>query len=361
MLTFTYITSITEFSLEVNILYFSCAIIYLGSINSLDQYSLRKENEGVQSSKGFLGNLLSSTQMIWLFPIISSIFLMIAYLTIKSSFNKTMMTFVLFFVGWTGTLNLASYLRTAVLKYGGENLDVPIPILQNIQFRFFTFRLTFLSFMWILISSYITYSYLKTKYWIYNNILAISFCVYFLNKLLVTNYRNAIIYLVGMLIYDIFWVFGSDVMVTVASQLDLPIKLMFPKNPNAPQVRYNIIGIGDIALPGIFWAMMLRYDFLRAVTQTKESFTIENFEKLKDSLDFKKPYFYTALWGYSLGLLTTIIIFKVFNSAQPALLYINPFMLGSSIIMATLWKSFRVLFYFDEDRFIEEQQNSNAE
>lgn len=121
----------------------------------------------------------------------------------------------------------------------------------------------------------------------YNNILAISFSVYFLNKLLVTNYRNAIIYLIGMLMYDIFWVFGSDVMVTVASQLDLPIKLMFPKNPHAPVVRFSIIGIGDIALPGIFCAMMLRYDFLRAVTQTKETFTVENFEKLKDSLAFK--------------------------------------------------------------------------
>ena len=361
MLVLTYISNNTEFSFEINIMFFSCAIIYIGSIWSLDQYSLRKENENMQSSKGFLGNLFSSTQMIWLFPLISSIFLMIAYLTIKSSFNKTIMRFVLFFVSWTGTLNLASYMKAAIIKYAGDGLDVPIPILQNIQYRFFQFKLSFLSLMWILVSSYITYSYIKTKYWVYNNILAISFSVYFLNKLLVTNYRNAIIYLIGMLMYDIFWVFGSDVMVTVASELDLPIKLMFPKNPNAPQMRCNIIGIGDIALPGIFWAMMLRYDFLSAVTKTKETFTIENFEKLKDNLDFKKPYFFTALTGYSLGLLWTIMIFKVFNSAQPALLYINPLMLGASMIMAAIWKNFKTLFTFDEDRFIEEQQKPIAE
>lgn len=146
-----------------------------------------------------------------------------------------------------------------------------------------------------MISAYVTFTYIRSKNWIYNNILAISFCIYFLNKLLVTNYRNAIIYLVGMLLYDIFWVFGSDVMVTVATQLDLPIKLLFPKNPNALQIRLYMVGIGDIALPGIFCAMMLRHDFLKAVTKSKATFTIENFEKLKDSLSFEKPYFYTAL------------------------------------------------------------------
>lgn len=147
MLVLTYTSSQFEVPLELNILYFSCSIIYIGSMKSLDQYSLKKEDESVESSKGFLGSLLSSTQMIWLFPIISSIFLMIAYIAIKSSFYKTMLTLVLFFVGCTGTLNLASYMKSVILKYGGEGLDVPVPVLQNIKLRFFTFRLTFLSLM----------------------------------------------------------------------------------------------------------------------------------------------------------------------------------------------------------------------
>jgi len=103
--------------------------------------------------------------------------------------------------------------------------------------------------------------------------------------------------------------------------------------------------------------MMLRFDFLRAVTQTRQSFTIENFEKLKDTLSFSKSYFYTSLVGYGLGLLATTSIYRFFNSAQPALLYINPFMLGLTMVMASIWKNFRPLFHFDEDRFIEEQQN----
>lgn len=162
----------------------------------------------------------------------------------------------------------------------------------------------------------------------------------------------------GMLVYDIFWVFGSDVMVTVATQLDMPIKLLFPQDPNGTTIRFYMIGIGDIALPGIFCAMMLRYDFLRAVTKSKETFTIDNFERLKENLNFKKPYFYTALVGYFLGLITTTTILRIFHSAQPALLYINPFMLGATIVMTIYWGSFKKLLNFDEDRFIEDHQRT---
>lgn len=196
-------------------------------------------------------------------------------------------------------------MRLIALKLGATSMDDPVPILEKIKLRFFTFRLTFLNFSCLLISGFVTYKYMYTKNWMYNNVLAISFTIYFLDRMLVTNFKNAIIYLSGMMLYDIFWVFGSDVMVTVATQLDLPIKLVFPKDFNpvsGAATGLYVIGIGDIALPGIFVAMMLRFDFLTSVTQNKESFTIQNFEKLKDSLEFAKPYFKTSLVGYFLGL-----------------------------------------------------------
>ena len=176
----------------------------------------------------------------------------------------------------------------------------------------------------MLVSGYITSQYIATKYWIYNNVLAVSFTVYFVNKLLVTNFKNAVIYNLGMLMYDIFWGFGSDVMVTVATQLDLPIKLLFPADPTGLNMRFNILGIGDIALPGVYCAMMLRYDFFKAVTKDKNKFSIKHFESLKESLDFDKPYFTASLVGYTCGILIVSFIFRFFNSAQPALLYINP-------------------------------------
>jgi minor histocompatibility antigen H13 len=354
----TFAASLVELPYELNLLFFSLAIIYIGSVKSLDQYSLKRDSN-FEGSNGLMARLLSTTQMVWLFPILSSIFLMIAYIVIKSNFNKSMMNLLMFFIGWTGTMNLSSYLKVVALKFGGENIEIPVPFLKNIQSRFFTFRLTFLNLLCIVVAGYVTFLYLKTKNWMFNNILAISFWVYFLNKLLVTNFRNAIIYLSGMLLYDIFWVFGSDVMVTVATQLDLPIKLMFPRDPNSSKTTFYMMGIGDIALPGIFWAMMLRYDFLRAVTQTRQSFTIENFDSLKESLNFNKPYFYSSLIGYAVGLLVTTSIYRLFNSAQPALLYINPLMLGTTMVMAAVWGKFRKLFNFDEDRFIEEHQRES--
>ena len=33
----------------------------------------------------------------------------------------------------------------------------------------------------------------------------------------------------GLFFYDIFWVFGTDVMVTVAKSFEAPIKLVFPQ------------------------------------------------------------------------------------------------------------------------------------
>jgi len=90
MLILTFTATQVEVPYEINLLGFSLAIIYIGSVKSLDQYSLKKDTSSVEGSNGILARLLSSTQMIWLFPIISSIFLMIAYIMIKSNFNKTM-------------------------------------------------------------------------------------------------------------------------------------------------------------------------------------------------------------------------------------------------------------------------------
>ena len=36
--------------------------------------------------------------------------------------------------------------------------------------------------------------------------------------------------LCGLFFYDVFWVFGTDVMVTVARSFDAPIKVLFPKD-----------------------------------------------------------------------------------------------------------------------------------
>lgn len=68
----------------------------------------------------------------------------------------------------------------------------------------------------------------------------------------------------GLFFYDIFWVFGTDVMVTVAKSIDAPIKLQFPftalNEEGVEIIKYSMLGLGDIVVPGIFVGMTLKYD-----------------------------------------------------------------------------------------------------
>lgn len=67
----------------------------------------------------------------------------------------------------------------------------------------------------------------------------------------------------GLFFYDIFWVYGTDVMVTVAKAVDAPIKLMFPYNWQAEPPLFSMLGLGDIVIPGVFVSLCLKYDLDR--------------------------------------------------------------------------------------------------
>jgi len=57
----------------------------------------------------------------------------------------------------------------------------------------------------------------------------------------------------GLFIYDIFWVFGTEVMVFVAKSFEGPIKLMFPMDlleKGLSANNFGMLGLGDIVIPG---------------------------------------------------------------------------------------------------------------
>lgn len=103
-------------------------------------------------------------------------------------------------------------------------------------------------------------------------------------------------------------------MVKVATTLDVPIKLLWPKSLILSHIRgFTMLGLGDIVIPGTFVALALRYDhhrFLKAGQQ---------------SSSFSKPYFYASLVAYISGLVVTMAVMHVFGKAQPALLYLRYF------------------------------------
>jgi len=139
----------------------------------------------------------------------------------------------------------------------------------------------------------------------------------------------------GLFVYDIFWVFGTDVMVTVAKSFDAPIKLLFPKNLMAVKYQFSMLGLGDIVIPGIFVALLLRYDAHRALRHGIKG------------VDFSKPFFLATFVGYALGLIGTIVVMHTFQAAQPALLYLVPCVIAFSSITAYYYGELDKLLSFE--------------
>ena len=85
-----------------------------------------------------------------------------------------------------------------------------------------------------------------------------------------------------MILYDCFFVFGSDVMVTVATKIENPMKFIFPSDlakvitePVAQQT-FSMIGFGDIFIPALLASLALRIDFIRAFTSVKREMATNN-------------------------------------------------------------------------------------
>lgn len=134
-------------------------------------------------------------------------------------------------------------------------------------------------------------------------------------------------------------------MVTVAKNLDGPIKILFPRdslipNPETGKIDLSLLGLGDIVIPGFFLSLLLRFDAHQAQLPV---------DKVDIHASFSKPYFHSALVAYVLGLLTTIGVMTFFNAAQPALLYLVPACLGSSFGCAMLRGEVKELLEYSEE------------
>ncbi|KAJ6593886.1 peptidase A22B, signal peptide peptidase, partial [Mycena capillaripes] len=143
------------------------------------------------------------------------------------------------------------------------------------------------------------------------DVLALAFAQNALALLKIDSFQTGCILLAGLFFYDVWWVFGTEVMVKVATSLDVPIKLLWPKSVVfATERGFTMLGLGDVVVPGIFIALALRYDHQRAGAPAHSGFA--------------KPYFYAALAAYVAGLVVTMGVMHTFGKAQPALLYLSP-------------------------------------
>lgn len=179
-----------------------------------------------------------------------------------------------------------------------------------------------------------------TKNWIANNVLGISFAIEAISFMNIGSYKNGSILLIGLFAYDIFWVFGTPVMVSVVKGFNAPIKILYPRSGIiTPLVKgaeiaaqHSVLGLGDIAIPGFFVALLLRFDAA------------------------SKKYFRAGLGAYICGLVNTMAVMHVFGAAQPALLYLVPWCLITSVVVALCDGRLMELVKYDEEKEEKEEE-----
>ncbi|KAK9450834.1 signal peptide peptidase-domain-containing protein [Limtongia smithiae] len=183
-----------------------------------------------------------------------------------------------------------------------------------------------------------------TQNWALGNILGTSFAFSSIRLLTIDSFRTGYVMLTGLFLYDIFFVFGTDIMVTVATSMTVPIKLTAPRPATASSPRGSnaMLGLGDIIVPAIFLSLCLRFD-------------LWNFHRKHPNLayasarKFPKPVFHAAMVLYVVALVTTIVIMHVFRTAQPALLYLCPGIGGAVAVTALVRKEWSVLWGYKEE------------
>jgi len=160
---------------------------------------------------------------------------------------------------------------------------------------------------------------------ILNNVLGIALTMVAISFIRVPSMKVVTFLLVGLFVYDIFWVFyssnffGKSVMVavatkeannpvaTIAKALKLPTSSMVPKLqlPNKLIFGHLMLGLGDLVMPGVLLSFALKFDYFKAGNPFN-------------------GYFAVALVGYAIGLIISMTMAFVFRTAQPALLYLVP-------------------------------------
>lgn len=161
--------------------------------------------------------------------------------------------------------------------------------------------------------------------WFFQDIIGAAFLCVIQQTLRLPNIKLATALLTLMFCFDIFWVFLSpllfnhkSVMVEVATGggtgETVPMLLRIPVI-NDPLGNQRMLGFGDIALPGLLTAFLRRFDIL-------------------SGRSWRSGYFLPAVCGYATGMVLTLAALYIMQMGQPALLYLVPCTLGTTLLLA---------------------------
>uniref|UniRef100_A0A8C7TTJ2 Signal peptide peptidase-like 2B n=1 Tax=Oncorhynchus mykiss TaxID=8022 RepID=A0A8C7TTJ2_ONCMY len=166
--------------------------------------------------------------------------------------------------------------------------------------------------------------------WVLQDALGIAFCLYMLKTIRLPTFKACTMLLVTLFVYDIFFI----IMVEVAAgpsdsstHEKLPMVLKVPCLNSSPLALcdrpFSLLGFGDILVPGLLVAYCHRFDIL---------------------MQSSRFYFLACTIGYGIGLLITFVALALMQMGQPALLYLVPCTLLSSLAVA-LWRKELPLFW----------------
>lgn len=237
------------------------------------------------------------------------------------------------------------------------------------------------------------YNLVKKTWWL-TNILAFGFAYSTLQLMSPTTFWTGTLILSSLFFYDIYFVFFTPLMVTVATKLEIPAKLLFPRPPGPDEdpgkQALSMLGLGDVVLPGIMIGLALRFDlYLFYLRKQRRKSALEGTDKLVE-LDmahlpeseiikakwqpatgswgerfwggqaktniqiqqhgggFPKTYFHSSLVGYVTGMICTLSVMHIYGHAQPALLYLVPAVLGSLWGTALIRGDLKTMWEFSE-------------
>lgn len=313
-----------------HLLAMSFLCVYLGSKHGAWLYM---KGDGDESSDD--GTSVMKDEDAYWFPIMGSIVLFSLFIVYKYV-N----------IDWIKFL-FSLYIILMCMAGLGSNVSQLISVLNGREFKpvfkveMLEIAPTMVDIVCFALSGVAGYHYMIGKNWIINNAFGVSFCLLGIKSIGLSKYQTGAIMLTGLFFYDVFWVFGSksvfgsNVMVTVAKGVEAPIKLMFPRGQNGcGDLEFSMLGLGDIVVPGLFIAFLAKWDASR-----------ENGNK-------SFVYLNTTMVAYVLSIVTTVVVMLFFNAAQPALLYIVPFVLiASSVTALSLgeWKAMTDFEIFEEE------------
>lgn len=340
---------------QINLLTTTACIIYIGSHLSL-QLRVKDTNENGDLIKG--DSEVMSTSDAMRFPFVGSAALFSLYLSFKYLDPEWVNFVISLYFTIAGAFAVASSFSPVVDSVLPKSLKMEKKIKFNHPLPKFVMESPFVDTITTadvlsgLGGLAVGYMYMAEKHWTVSNILGISFCLTGISLFSIGTFRIAAILLIGLFFYDVFWVFGTPVMVTVAKKLDGPIKLLFPRSLEKNEegkINLSLLGLGDIVIPGFLISFMLRFD--ASLSRLPNTYN--------PTLSFPKPYFHSILVSYVLGLGLTLYMMTKFKAAQPALLYLVPATLCSVMGTAFVRGEVKELLGYSEEEEVVENGEEN--